>query len=792
MGVGCYTCVGVQEPGRQALSSIVDTPARFARLKRRDGAGRRALLAVLAALVGGLLYFHALQLKTSSGRIVGIALERGDTGLLVARVTEGMPAAQAGLRAGDTIVGLGGVPVGRESEYDRVAASFRRGEPVEFHVLRDGNDLILAVTPGVPFPWDAFLLQVVVSLAYLSLALVAISQREGDLRARLLFAFAYLVAVEVALPSVVVGDAVLLAVKVCVFYLLSGVEMGLELHLASVIPDRQPWIERRRWVVPGFYAAGGLLAVFAIWSFLAGRLPIVAPPLLGAGEDGALLQAVLPIWAIGVALLVGSQALHHPSPTGRHQAGLVLLGVVPWMAYVVVGAALDLSGSATPYWVGNLEPFALLAYPVAVFVAIFRYQLFDLELVVRRSMVYATLTGLLVLLFYASVGAGGALVAQFFEGEASVWVIAGATLVLGLLFAPLHRGVQNLIERQFFPERLLLRQRLTALIAELATLGKLPLMGQHLVNQLRDIFAVRGATLLLAEPSSRLLLTLASSRIDTTRAFEASFLLSPDDPGVQLLARGNRPLPSAVLATRSAALAQRLEFFDAALAVPVLASRRLVGLLLLGEKIAGEKFRAEELELLELVSLNVGAVFENARLYESATFDGLTGLLRRERILEQLERELARALRYNRPLSVGMADIDHFKAVNDAYGHLVGDSLLSLVARTLSSGLRSTDAVGRYGGEEFLLLLPETDAAGALVVAEKLRHLVEGLELRTAEGDTLRATISIGLASLDELARGEPVTVATFIGLADARLLAAKRSGRNTVISSSQHSPVPS
>jgi len=743
---------------------------------------RRVLLSTLALVVFALLYFHAFQLRLSTDRMVGLGLERHGAQLTVVAVAAGAPAERAGLRQGDKIVALDGVPVASEVDYDRVAASFRRGQGVEFRVLRGGEEISLTVVSGVRFPLLAFLLQLAVSLAYLALALVAAAQRPGDLRARLLFWFAYAVAVEVALPSVVVGDATLTTVKVCAFYLISGVEMALELHLAAVIPDRQAWIDRRRWVVPGFYVAGGLLAVLAVWSFLAGRAAITAPPMVGAGADSKLLQGALPIWALGVAWLVGSQALHHPTRTGRHQAGLVLLGVVPWMIYVVVTAVLDLGGVSVPSWVSNLEPFALIAYPAAVFVAIFRFQLFDLELVVRRSMVYATLTGLLVLLFYAGVGAGGALVARFVEGQASIWVIAGATLLLGLLFAPLHRGVQELIERQFFPERHVLRQRLTALTAQLATMGKLPLMGQHLVEQLRDILVVRSVTLLLSEPSSRLLLTLASSRIDTKHTFEASFLLSPDDPGVQMLARGSRPLPSDALAARSAALAQRLEFFDAALAVPVLVSRRLVGLLLLGEKLSGEKFRAEELELLELVSLNVGAVFENALLYESATFDGLTGLLRRERILEQLERELARALRYGRPLSVGMADVDHFKRINDTHGHLIGDSLLSLVARTLSSALRSTDAVGRYGGEEFLLLFPETDAAGAPVVAEKLRRAVEGVELRTEDGRLLRASISIGVASVGEEAAGEPPTSSGLIALADARLLAAKRSGRNRVV----------
>lgn len=759
------------------------------RLRSEGNTSGRLPLLLLTLLILALLYFHAWELQTSTARIIGIGLEEKDGALVAARVSAEMPAGRGGMLPGDRILALAGVSVSSPADYDRVAATFQRGVPVEYTVLRDGKRLTLTITPGVAFPWGAFVLQAAVALAYLALALVVISQRPGDMRARLLFWFSFLVSLEVALPSVVVGNVALTTVRGCIFYLLSGAQMGLELHLASVIPDHQAWVRRWRWVVPAFYVTGGLLAGGAVWSFLAGRLPVAAPPLLGAGADEEMLEAALPVWALGVVLLVGSQALHHPSPTGRHQAGLVLLGVIPWMAYVMVTAVLDWGGGGTPYWLGSLEPFALLAYPVAVFVAIFRYQLFDLAVVVRRSMIYATLTGLMVLIFYAGVGAGGALVARFVEGGASVWVIAGATLLLGLLFAPLHRGVQNFIERQFFPERHLLRQRLTALTAELASIGKLPLMGQYLVERLRDIFAVRAVTVLLADPTSRLLLTLASSRVDTGRSFEASFLLSPDDPGVQLLARGNRPLPSAVLAAKSATLAQRLEFFDATLAVPVLVSRRLVGMLLFGEKLAGAKFRAEELELLELVSLHVGAVFENARLYESATFDGLTGLLRRERILEQLERELARALRYNRPLSLGMADIDRFKEVNDSYGHLIGDSLLSLVARALSGALRSTDAVGRYGGEEFLLLFPETDAASAPLVADKLRRVVEGLELRTAEGELLRTTISVGLASLEELAGGEPVSAAALISLADARLLTAKRLGRNRVVAGERGLP---
>src|SRR3954452_9731105 len=151
----------------------------------------------------------------------------------------------------------------------------------------------------------------------------------------------------------------------------------------------------------------------------------------------------------------------------------------------------------------------------------------------------------------------------------------------------------------------------------------------------------------------------------------------------------------------------------------------MIGLLMVGRKEGARAWPAEELDLLNLLAHHVATVFENARLFESATYEGLTGLLRREAILEQLDRELERAQRYGRPLTIAMADLDHFKEVNDRQGHLAGDALLKRISQVASTGLRSTDWMGRYGGEEFLLVLPETGMAGACGVAEKIRALVQ-------------------------------------------------------------------
>ncbi|HYG64066.1 MAG TPA: diguanylate cyclase [Thermoanaerobaculia bacterium] len=182
-----------------------------------------------------------------------------------------------------------------------------------------------------------------------------------------------------------------------------------------------------------------------------------------------------------------------------------------------------------------------------------------------------------------------------------------------------------------------------------------------------------------------------------------------------------------------------------------------------------------------LVARHMATLLENARLARSATYEGLTGLLRREAVLERLDRELERALRYGRPLAVAIADLDHFKQVNDRHGHLAGDALLRRTAQVIAGELRGTDAVGRYGGEEFLLVLPETVLEGAWTVAEKIRRRVQEAAVTAEGGAVIRATLSIGLASLEDCRATGGGSARDLIAAADRSLYEAKDGGRNRV-----------
>lgn len=180
---------------------------------------------------------------------------------------------------------------------------------------------------------------------------------------------------------------------------------------------------------------------------------------------------------------------------------------------------------------------------------------------------------------------------------------------------------------------------------------------------------------------------------------------------------------------------------------------------LIGPTIVGTRIIRRDLALQEEVT----------RLSQE---DHLTGLLNRRRVAQLLEDEVRRALRYDTRFSVIMMDIDNFKAVNDRFGHQAGDAVLKKIADVIRKGVRATDLIGRWGGEEFVILSPETDVAGGVSLAEKMRTLLEATDFDEIGG----MTASFGVAAFSHNDDIEAI-----IGRADAGLYAAKYAGKNRV-----------
>ena len=167
------------------------------------------------------------------------------------------------------------------------------------------------------------------------------------------------------------------------------------------------------------------------------------------------------------------------------------------------------------------------------------------------------------------------------------------------------------------------------------------------------------------------------------------------------------------------------------------------------------------------------------QLRQLATMDDLTGTLNRRAFFAAAEQEMERAVRYGNAVSVVMFDLDHFKQVNDSHGHAVGDQALRETATALRASLRDVDILGRLGGEEFAVLLPETSVAGAVEVAERLRHAISAIRI-PLEGDKPSLTLTASLGVAERLA--EEITVDKVLARADLALYRAKADGRNRVM----------
>jgi two-component system cell cycle response regulator len=218
---------------------------------------------------------------------------------------------------------------------------------------------------------------------------------------------------------------------------------------------------------------------------------------------------------------------------------------------------------------------------------------------------------------------------------------------------------------------------------------------------------------------------------------------------------------------------------------PLLAGRESFGRLVL----VGDSFGADDLETAALLCGHAAVALENARLHRiverQALVDGLTGLANRRHTEEALATEIARARRLHSQMALVLLDIDRFKSVNDTYGHPSGDTVLRAVARVLDESMREIDTAGRWGGEEFALVLSGTDLAGGAQLAERIRQTIEHVTVTLDDGRTLSITASFGVASLPPAEAPEELVAA-----ADEALYAAKESGRNRVVASGDQAVV--
>jgi diguanylate cyclase (GGDEF)-like protein len=245
---------------------------------------------------------------------------------------------------------------------------------------------------------------------------------------------------------------------------------------------------------------------------------------------------------------------------------------------------------------------------------------------------------------------------------------------------------------------------------------------------------------------------------------------------ISLLSLSDHPLEMLSLAEQPDLRVEAAYFEEMkiALLAPLKAKDQVIGVLIIGKKLSGEGFAPGENDFIATLTSLAALALRNARHYEQAITDDMTKLFLKRYFQLRLIDEIKRAARYDSKVALLMLDIDHFKRINDTYGHPRGDDVLIGISKAIKANFRDVDIPARFGGEEFSVIMPEVTKADAWVAAERLRKTIESLSFEF-NGHKVSLTISIGIAEFPDDAQN-PIQL---VEKADAALYRSKQSGRN-------------
>jgi diguanylate cyclase (GGDEF)-like protein len=553
------------------------------------------------------------------------------------------------------------------------------------------------------------------------------------------------------------------------------------LHFVSTLeePAGRAW----KWIVPAGYAFGAFFLMLDATPLLIGQV-IPKFSFHYFIEPGPVYFTFFAVWQAMTltAVLALLRVWWRARGFKRHQMRLFSLSML--VAYA--GGMLNFLPTfdlEVPY----LMPWGTYAVPALAAVttyAIIRYQLFDIEVVIKRTVVFAGLSSaLLAIVGVIAVWLPAALFGVFNIDVGRFWPSVLSSVVAVFAFERLQQFLVNATDRFLFqraPDHRALLRRFAEHTLPLSDFSQLSEMA---VLTLFETLRLSGAALWAWESPARPWRQVAQ------RGSVGAHNITTTSPLAHVL-QERRSLVCADASIdpqpRPAGADQELAALKLTLLIPLVVQDQIIGLLGLGSKRSHMPFDEKDLDVLLPLCRTLSIAMSHTRLFAElaekevqATTDSLTGTLTRRAFMEQATRALETAGR----ASLLMADLDHFKEKNDTYGHLVGDLVLRETAQRLTSGLRGGDLVGRYGGEEFVLLLPNAAPHHALQVAERLRQTVGGRPIHAGTAE-VRQTLSIGIASLPEHGR----TLVELVGKADLALYTAKRAGRDRVLAAEQSS----
>ncbi|MCL5238194.1 MAG: sensor domain-containing diguanylate cyclase [Nitrospirae bacterium] len=450
----------------------------------------------------------------------------------------------------------------------------------------------------------------------------------------------------------------------------------------------------------------------------------------------------------------------------RAQLSYFLLGTI-----LLAGSAALVEGVFQVFGGLGVEPkvasYVSLPWAALTYYSIGRYRLFDIQIAISR-----TLTIVLFLTGAVAVHIGLFKLLEPVIGSIPAILVSLSIIFFIFLKTPLKKKIETLINDIVLRNKYGYQEILRESTRAVATISDLNELLNYIVVIIGKSLKVESICLFIKEEDG-LYHAHCSCGIDkkTASAYKlGSGIINWLMLTRQVFIREEQEMLKTP--ENFSAVYTDLGKISAELVIPLFHKGELAGILTLGYKGNREIYVQSDIDLLESLADQAAIAIKNIRLSAEAITDGLTGLYVHKYFNIRLQEEIERAKRYRHPLSLLLIDVDHFKRVNDAHGHLAGDRILRAISRLWKDNIRSGDVLSRYGGEEFAVILPETSKADAVKVAETLRSYTE-----SARVDGIRVTISIGVASIGE---GDlDCDRNKLIRNADKALYLAKHKGRN-------------
>lgn len=492
-----------------------------------------------------------------------------------------------------------------------------------------------------------------------------------------------------------------------------------------------------------------------------------------------LTALLLPPMAMCAWMLI-KQLRKTQNPTERNRISYLIIGLLIMSIWAAINPNVPMLASLPTDHLGTLANALLITW------AIGRYDLLDIRLLARKIIEYTVL-------LLGTLGIYGGLIylESTFLADLPTYfllMLSGAfSLLFAIMLRPIRFVVQDNIDRLFHRDTYLHRQALLDFSSKVANTIKLDQIADDMLSTIGKALRLTRADLMLENAENgdfAISFTYPPSKKEGSEAVKFDhnnpllIWMAKQDAPVNVEDILKNPELSIILNSETTPLTDpRYSIF-----IPVRSPERMIGILALGNKQAGNSFYPEEIKMVTNVVKQASIVIENAQLYaqakERANLDELTGLFNHRYFHQRMGEEIARAARFGQVFSLLTIDLDFFKKYNDVYGHLYGDKILKATAERIKESIRTIDLVFRYGGDEFVVILPQASSDNALKVAERIRSALD----HEVDYKGMPVTCSIGIASwpTDGVMREE------IVHASDAALYHAKQTGKNRVCLASE------